>query len=646
MKKLFEPGMIGNVRTKNRAIMSSMGMFLAEADGRPGERTIRYYEERCKGGIGMINLEATGVDDINCCIEPHMLNLAHDGFVQDFERLVDTIHKYDVPVFVQLYSTGAMSRQVPAGVWAISDVPITPGGESYHVMTKDEIKIVEQRFIDAACRAKKAGFDGVELHAAHSYMLLQFLTPYYNTRTDEYGGSVENRCRIFGEIIQGIRAKLGPNFPINVRFPGDQFTPDIPGTYGLDEGIAIARELERLGATALNISNGNTFNPSANCEPFSYQSGWKKHVAKAIKQAVSIPVIATNTVKDAEFAEQMLEEGVSDFVALGRSTICDPYFMKKAAKGDTLGTRKCIGCLFCRERLAAKMPIFCAVNPRMAQEYLYPREYPQDGNGRSIAVIGGGPAGMESAIVMASRGFSVTLFDKNNELGGSMNLADKAQHKEKITRFTQTLIEELRRLNVRTVLGHEATYEEVKALEPVGIVMACGAEPVIPPMPGIDRPNVTTSHDVISGKTSVSGTVAVIGSGMTGLECAEKLADEGCKLAMIEMQSFVGPGMFKIIVDDTMSRILPAKPDIYLSHALKEVTDRGVLVKDLATGEDKEIEADYVVLSLGVRPRKHLLDTFGGITENIIAVGDNVQGGRIPHAIRFAYNRCMDFLTY
>lgn len=644
MNKLFEPGMIGNVRTKNHAIMSSMGMYLAEADGRPGERTIRYYEERAKGGVGMINVEATGVDDINCCIQPHMLNLAHDGHIQAFERLVDTIHKYDVPVFIQLYSTGCMSAQTPAGVWAISDVPFKPGMPSYHVMTTNEIKIVERRFIDAAVRAKKAGFDGVELHAAHSYLLLQMLTPYYNTRTDEYGGSVENRCRIFAEIIAGIRAKLGKNFPINVRFPGDQFTPDIPGTYGLEEGIAIAKELERAGATALNISNGNSFNPSANCEPFSYRQGWKKHVSKAIKEAVSIPVLATNTIKSAEDAEKMLEEDVCDFVVLGRSQICDPEFMNKAKKGDTLGTRKCIGCLFCRERLAAAMPIYCAVNPRMAIEYLYPAKYPQDGNGRAVAVIGGGPAGMESAIVMASRGFDVTLFEKNESLGGSMNLADKAQFKERITYFTETLAEELRRLQVKVVLGREPSVEEVQALDPAGIIMACGAEPIIPPMPGVHNANVTTSHDVIGNKVKVSGKVAVIGSGMTGLECAEKLADEGCKLAMVEMQSFVGPGMFPIIVDDTMSRITPSQPEIYLSHALKAVTEKGVLVHDLVNDVDKEIEADYVVLSLGVRPRKALLDTFGAITENIIAVGDNVQSGRIPQAIRFSYMRAMDFL--
>lgn len=644
MKKIFEPGMIGNVRTKNRTVMTPMGLYLAEIDGRPGDRMIKYYEERAKGGIGMIVVEAEGVDDINCAIAPHMLNIAQDGFIQDYERLVEAIHKYDVPVFAQLYSTGCMSAQTPAGVWALSDVPFKPGMPSYHVMTREKIKIVEQRFVAAACRAKKAGFDGVVLHAAHSYLLLQCLTPYYNTRTDEYGGSVENRCRMIAEIISGIREKLGAGFPITVRFPGDQFTPDIPGTYGLDEGIEIAKELERIGATALDVSNGNSFNPSANCEPFAYRQGWKKHVAKAIKEAVSIPVIATNTVKDAEYADSLLEEGVSDFIGTGRATICDPFFMEKAKHGDILGTRKCIGCLFCRERLYDAMPIYCAVNPRMGQEYLYPREYPQDGAGRRVAVIGGGPAGMEAAIVMASRGFKVTLFDKNETLGGSMNLADKAQFKEKITRFTETMTEELRRLEVDVILGHEPTVEELKELSPAGIIAACGAAPIIPDMPGVDRANVTTSHDVISGKFKVSGRVAVIGSGMTGLECAEKLADEGCSLAIIEMQDHVGPGMYGVIVDDTMSRILPAKPDIYLRHALKAVTDKGVAVKDLSSGTDKEIAADYVVLSLGVRPRIDALEKYSAVCDSIIAVGDNVKGGRIPQAVRFAYTRAMDFL--
>ena len=644
MKKLFEPGMIGNVRVKNRTVMSSMGLGYADPGGRPGERLRKYYEERCKGGIGMVNVEASAVDEEHGdvgCLHP---SLATDLFVSEYERLTDTIHKYDVPCFAQIYSNGCMSRPMPNGTWAMSEVPFAPGGISHHKMTVDEIHEMQQKFVDAAVRAQKAGFDGVELHAAHSYLLMQALTPYYNNRTDEYGGSTENRARIITELIQMIHNRLGKNYPVNVRFAGHQFT-NVDGFYELEEGIKYAKLFEAAGATALNISNGSSLDLTGNCEPFSYQSGWKSFVAKAIKEAVSIPVLATNTVKDLEFANQTLEDGVCDFVVLGRSTICDPYCVKKYREDDILGTRKCIGCLYCRERLAADMPIYCAVNPRVGLEYQYPRVLEKDGDDRSVVVIGGGPAGMQSAIVMAERGFAVTLFEKEPQLGGSMNLADKAQFKEKITRFTETLVEEIRRLeNIKVVTGHAPTTEEVAALQPDGIIMACGAAPIVPPLPGVDRPNVTTSHDVITNRFKVSGKVAVIGSGMTGLECAEKLADEGCKLAMIEMQNFVGPGMFPMIVKDTMSRIVPADPEIYLSHAMKAVTEKGVLTTDLTTGEEREIEADYVVLSLGVRPRAQLIEEFSAVTENIIGVGDNIKGGRIPQAIRYAYARAYDFL--
>lgn len=641
--KLFEPGKIGNVQVKNRTVMSSMGLGYAEPGGRPGERTRKYYEERCKGGIGMINVEATAVDDIHGDVGALHPSLANDKYVADFELLVDTIHKYDVVTFIQLYSNGCMSRPMPDGTWAMSEVPFKPGGVSHHKMTVDEIHQMQQKFVDAAVRAQKAGFDGVELHAAHNYLLMQSLTPYYNNRDDEYGGSTENRARMITETIELIHKRLGRNFPVNVRFAGDQFT-DTEGFYGLEEGVKYAKLFEQAGASAVNISNGSSFNPNGNCEPFSYRAGWKAHVAKAIKEAVSIPVLATNTVKDLAWAEQTLADGVCDFIVLGRSTICDPYAVKKFENDDILGTRKCIGCMFCRERLGADMPIYCACNPRVGLEYLFPREFTQDGNGRQVVVIGGGPAGMESAIVMASRGFKVTLFEKENQLGGSMNLADKAPFKDKITRFTETLAEEVRRLGINVVLGHEPSTEDVAALKPEGIILAAGAAPIVPNMPGVHNANVTTSHDVITNKFKVSGKVAIIGSGMTGLECAEKLVEENCQLTIVEMQSFVGPGMFQIIVDDTMSRINPSHPEIYLKHAMQAVTDKGVLVKDVTTGEEKELEADYVVLSLGVKPRKELLDKFSGITENIITVGDNTKGGRIPQAIRYSFFRTIDFL--
>ena len=644
--KLFTPGKIGSLRIKNRAVMPPMQVLYGENDGHPGPRTIAYYEERAKGGVGLIIIEATAVDDINNTLWDHQLSLTANRYRTDWMLLTEAIHAHDCRVFIQLHHYGAKSAPTPSGApWAPSDIPALPGGKPGHPMTVEEIKIEQQRFIDAAVRAKQSGFDGVELAGTHGYLLHQFLSPYYNNRTDAYGGSAENRCRFYTEMIEGIHAACGKDFPVSVRFPGDEFTPEIPGTLTLADGVEIAKILESAGADCLNVSNGNNFNANANCEPYSYISGWKKHVAKAVHDAVSIPVLATNTIKSPEFAEQMLEEEVSDFVCLGRALIADPMFMKKAAAGDSLGIRKCLGCMFCREQLYAQMPIRCALNPRTGFEFAESSRLPQDGKGRSVAVIGAGPAGMEAAIVLRARGFAVTLYEKDGQLAGSMNLADKAFHKEKIRYAAETMAEELRRLGVLVISGHAPTVEEIKAIHPAGVVVACGARPIIPDVPGVDLPNVVTSHDVISGRKAVSGRVAVIGAGMTGLECAESLCMAGHEVSIVEMLPNVGAGMFSVIVADMMSRINSYHPAVYTGHQLKAIREDGLTAVNLSTGEEVFLPADTVVLSLGVRPDTETAEVFRAAFDQVIVVGDNEKSGRIPHAIRDGYSKARVFLA-
>ena len=502
---LLSPGTIGPLRLKNRAVMVPMATDLADRHGVVTDRQIRYYQERAKGGVGMIIEEYTGVDDIDSIPSIHNLRIAREYHVPEMEKLTDAVHMYDCKIAAQLHHAGATSNPALTGRpnLAPSAVPIAPGKPVPQEMTKDDIHRIQQKFIDAAVRCKKAGYDAVELHGAHGYLIAQFFSKYYNRRHDEYGGTVENRCRFISEIIQGIRQKLG-RFPIMVRMCGDEMTP-VEGFLTLEDGLEIARYLESCGIDAINISNGSARNADANCEPYSYRPGWKKHVAKAYKEALHIPVIATNTIKNPAFAEELLEEGVCDFVGLGRSQLADPYFVEKARTGRSDEIRQCIGCLYCRERVLGNgMPIRCAINARTAREIEFD-DLQKNGDGRTVVVIGGGPAGMEAARVLALRQFHVVLLEREASLGGMLNVADKPPLKEQITRLVHTMTCQLQCLNVDIRCRAAGTVEETASFHPAAVVVSCGARPRILPLPGFDLPHVVTAEAVLQGKAAVQG---------------------------------------------------------------------------------------------------------------------------------------------
>jgi 2,4-dienoyl-CoA reductase-like NADH-dependent reductase (Old Yellow Enzyme family)/thioredoxin reductase len=643
-EKLFEKGRIGPLVLKNRGVMMPMATDLADRNGIVTPRQIAYYEARARGGVGMIIHEYTGVDDEDSIPSIHNLRIARDYHISELEKLTDAVHKYGCRIICQLHHGGATSNPAFTGRQSLapSAVPIAEGRPVPREMTLEDIRRVQGKFADAAVRAQRAGYDGVELHGAHGYLIAQFFSKYYNRRTDAYGGSVENRCRFIAEIIAEIRARLGRSFPILVRMCGDEMTP-VPGFLTLEDGLEIAKYLESCGIDAINISNGSARNGDANCEPGSYQPGWKKHVAKAYKAALHIPVIATNTVKTPDFAEALLAEGVSDFVGLGRSQLADPEFMNKARAGRADEIRGCIGCLYCRERvLGQALPIRCAVNARTGREDEFP-ELRRDGAGRAAVVIGGGPAGMECARALALRDFRVTLFEKESALGGTLNIADKPPFKNLLADLIAAMETQLRRLNVDIRLGTPATVEAVRALDPAGVFMACGADPVVPPLPGIGGPQVMKAEDVLAGRAAPRGRTAVIGTGLTGLETAETLAGQGLPLALVEMLPALGPGIYGPVLNDTMSRITPCKPAVYVGHKLLAVEPGCIRLERVNTGEIVTVEVQSVVLALGVRSRTALVEQFEAAFPRVAAIGDAYRGGRIATAVRQGFEAAYVF---
>lgn len=642
-KYLFTQGEIGELTVKNRVVMTAAMTGYPGLNGEVTDRIIRYYEERARGGVGLIFTEAGVVDDTYGIVRYNQLHYT-PRCINGLERLCLALKKYGTRVFAQLWHGGGICSAEVCGCQVVSssDVPSIPGNIP-RPLSREEIKELVKKYAVSARTCQLAGFDGVEIHAAHGYLVAQFLSPYFNHRKDEYGGTFENRVRFLREILEAVRKAVGKKYPISVRISADEMGKAKNQEHmDLHDGIRLAKYIDESGlVNVINISYGNKFTPNANCDPYFYETGWKENIALAIKKTVHLPTITTNTIKCPKDAEKHLEKGISDFVGILRGNLADPDFVRKTFQGREDEIRNCIGCLYCRDtRGSGQLGMRCTVNPRLGLEIDYP-PHEKDGKGRTVVVIGGGPGGMEAAKILAERGFSVILFEKENKLGGKMNLASKPKHKEKIARLAETMQRQCEKAGVDIRLNTYATMKKIKELSPVAVFVATGSVPIIPNLEGTDLPNVYTAEKVLQDNlTFENKRVVIVGSGLTGMETAETLAEKGSKILMVEMLSDIGPGLLKEILEEEKKNLFRYHPEIYTQHQLLRIEKNRVEVKSLVSQERKYIEADIVVLSLGVRPR----DGIGKKEPWIFVVGDAEKGGRICDAIRSGFSQAYAFI--
>jgi len=629
------PIFIGKLKITNRVVMPAMGVNLSARDGGVSDDIIAYYEARAAGGVGLIISEITRVVDGAGAGEPCQLAARNYKDIPDLQRLTDAIHKYPTKIFFQLQHPGAMASPVVTGVQSVAPSAKIAAEGVLHELTTEECDDLVHAFINGAHIAQMAGADGVELHGAHGYLINEFLSPAMNFRSDKYGGSFEGRMYFVTEILKGIKIRCGAQFPVSVRINAEEA---YPGGIDLDEAKKIAIELEQAGADAINVSC-----MSIGCiEPGTYSQGWKKYMAAAIKEVVKIPVIAVCNIKEPETGEQLLEEGVCDLIGIGRGLLADPQWCNKAFEGRRDEIRLCIGCLACFKEICKLHRVKCAVNPITGREreYMFPNK---NGNGRTVAIVGGGPAGIEAALTLKERGFSPVIFEENPRLGGALNVADKGYGKTFITKYTDSLISQVKQANIDVRLQEKATVEKIRALNSCGVFVAVGAVPFIPPIQGIDSENVCTADEVLTGKVKPKGAVAIIGSGMTGLETGEMLALEGCEVTFIEMLESVGCGIYPSIVEDVMTRVAPHSPHVLTGHRLEQISPNKIILTKLQDSEKVEITADWVVLAMGVRPHKAIIEEFCTAFNHVQVIGDAQKCGCILDATQDAHARAFVF---
>lgn len=645
--KIFEQGKIGNVTFKNRLVMSPMGTSLAEMDGSPSEDMIAFYEARAIGGAGLIIPEITRVNDVHGVGMMRQLSVSKDRHIEGLAKLAASVHKHGTKIFIQLHHPGRETVTALTGgpVVSASAIPCKYLQQETRALSTEEVKALIQQFIDGGVRVKKAGCDGVELHAAHGYLLQQFLSPYTNKREDEYGGSFENRLRMITEIIQGLRAQCGPDFPIGVRLSVEEFLDKTGVTEDyihIQDGVKIAMALEKCGIDFIDVSVGLYETGNVCVEPISFPQGWRKDLIKAVKDHVSIPVIGVSCIREPQTAEAFLENGIVDFVSMGRSWLADEQWGRKVLEGREKELCKCINCLRCFESLNAWMgagiPAECALNPRACRERYY-GDLEYDLQGHKAVVVGSGPSGMIAAKTLAERGVKVTLIDRQSELGGTINLAKKPPLKERMEWIADYYKVEFEKLGVEVKLGMEATAENIAEMNPDAVLVATGSKSIIPrSIPGIDGKNVYTIEEVLTGKAGLTGKrVLIVGAGVTGLETAEYLCHEGNTVVLADMLEKVAPNANHTNVADVCGRLKKYGVQFMMAHALKEIQEIGVVLERLSDKETVTIDADAVVLSLGFRPDNGLVEELKARGIQALAIGNAIKDGTIAPATRSGY---------
>jgi len=640
---IFQPGQIGSLQLKNRIIFSPCESLFETSEGEVTQRLIDYYVRRAEGGAALVVVHTTHactkIDPIDPF--PGSLRVDDNVYVSMLSELTEAVHRAGSKVAILVSPGGGASamgfpyNRGKEGVEEIQNVGVTEkqslvAQRPVRKLSVDEIKTIIKLYGLASRRVMLAGFDGMYIHALN-YLTAQFMSPLYNTRDDEYGGDFDRRMRFVLELIESCRKNVGPSFPLVIRMAIDEC---FPGARTVEETLKMVKRLEEAGINAIDASAGIYESMHMIIPPVYLPKGVLTDYAAAVKKEVGIPVITQGRLYNPEIVDRVIGEGKADFVAMARGLLADPYWVRKLEAGREEDIRLCLSCSRCFDRILKGLSIRCASNPTVGRESEFPEVPRKTDTPKNVVIVGAGPGGMEAARVAGLKGHKVMVFEKSAELaGGQFKLAANAPYKDEflnLVRFYQNQFEKMD--NVRVILDTEATIETIKAQNPDVVVLATGAQALVPEIEGIDRPNVFTNHDQLSWAGKVKGKVAVIGGGCAGAGTADRLSDQGMDACVVEMLEECALDEELITRLALMQRLEEKKVKVMTLHMVKKITDKGVVTED-AEKKEVTIPADYVIVAFGAIPYNPLEESVKKNFKQYYVIGDAVKPRKIMDAV-------------
>ncbi len=627
--RLFSPIRLGALQLANRLVFAATSSELADKQGFVHDDMAQYYAERARGGTGLIIVEATYVEEEGKRLH-HNAMLNDDKFIPGMRKIVDAVHEAGAKIALQLNHGGRETVPEISGSPPLSPSPVpsrfTAVGDP--VMPKElsvaDIDRITRRFVEAASRAREAGYDAIELHGAHGYLIGQFLSPDVNLRQDEYGGDTRRRARFYVELMRAIKQTLGEDYPVIARMNGVDHSPT---GLELDEAVEIAAILEEAGADSISVSGGiHSSRPYRIVPGMGVERGCYVRYSEAVKRRVRVPVMTVGRINSPELAEQILAKEQADFICLSRALIADPYFPVKAAEGRADEIAPCIACNECLATIHHHKGIACTVNPLVSRELELKPLLALKPAPKRVAVVGGGAAGMSAAVTAARRGHQVHLYERGDTLGGQLNLAHTPPHRGEIENALIYFTKEIRRLAVDVHLGGALTLDAARALDPDAIIVATGAEPWAPNIPGSNLPHVTAGWRILAGAEAPGRNCVVIGGGLVGVEVADYLADRGKTVALVARSDMLKKAVHADRVY-FMDRIVELGIEIFTHTDVIEIGRDFVTIRPEKRMERRLNGVDHVIFCTGYEPRRAESEYLDALGKPIHYVGD-VLGSR------------------